>query len=252
MKMNLTGLLTALTLSGALAACPLFAFTTRQDCANSIHDQIIHDALGNLFTPANLSIITRSCDSQDKVESEEASDRKRHFQGDDFRKSFAFMDRQKKLALDYAATADSNEKDRARALYHLGLVLHTAEDFYSETNYLETAIARIKRSGRLPDPYDIEPVDWTKLSADWGSLEHGAEISKANGDTAEGKMLIGDVTYFAAAKELAVKESLRQWNILETLIKVRYPQRATTILTALTQASCSPKLDIDKLADDTP
>ncbi|HEY9713131.1 MAG TPA: hypothetical protein V6C72_06655, partial [Chroococcales cyanobacterium] len=222
-----------------------------EDPQSNIHAQIINDALANKLTAVNLSIVEKGSNSQDKRGSEAAEDSAHHFADNNFRKAAAYIDRQKKLALDYAATADTNETDRARALYHFGLMLHTVQDFYSQTNYIEITVDHNRDTGKLSDPYNIQLIDWNQLPKEGGgNLQSSPEFSKSSPATAEGQKALAGSTYFAAAKELAVKETLRQWQLFESLIKMRYPQRANAILTAIRHASCAANLDVEKLAED--
>jgi hypothetical protein len=90
------------------------------------------------------------------------------------------------------------------------------------------------------DPYNIELIDWNKLN----NAEKKNEpvlfgpASQAKETAGQGKEPLAGSTYYKAARELAVRETSRQWEVLETLIKQRYRTRAINILAALRQASC--------------
>lgn len=215
------------------------------------HDDITHDALAQTFVDSNLNLIQRACDSQIKSGSEAAKEARRHFTDDSFSKSLNYIDREKKLVLDYAASSDTNTMDRARALYHFGLLLHTAQDFYSHTNYLElTAGQRLKTKGDIGDPYSLELVNWAKLpSGRENGLSTSPDIYKEDSKSAEGNISIGNVNYYKAARELALKESIRQWNSIESLIKIRFPSRCAAILAALKQASVPEIPNLEKLSE---
>ena len=43
--------------------------------------------------------------------------------------------------MNYAGDADANVKDRERALFHLGQAMHTTQDFYCRSNYVELEVA---------------------------------------------------------------------------------------------------------------
>lgn len=125
-----------------------------------------------------------------------------------------------------------------------------AQDFYSRSNYLEiqSAILSEKLGKDGFDPYNIELVDWNKLLNDLKRNEpviYGP-ATQAKEDAGQGKKPLSSATYFKAARELAVHETSRQWEVLETLIKQRYHERAITILAALKQAGC-PTTEPDSL-----
>ncbi len=218
----------------------------------SVHDEITHDALAATFNAANLNLVQRAGESQCKPGSEAASETRRHFGDDNFSKALSYMDRQKRLIIDFAASADTNPMDRARALYHLGLLLHTAQDFYSHTNYVELAAERMKTSPiGLRDPYAMDLVDWTRLaSTKNNALKSSHEIYKDDPNGAESKVACGSSNYFKVAKELAVKESMRQWKSVEALIKLKHAARANAILSSMKEASCPYIQDVDKFPED--
>ncbi len=217
-----------------------------------MHEEITHDALAATFNASNLNLVERACESQCKPGSEAASETRRHFGDENFSKALAYMDRQKRLIIDFSASADTNPMDRARALYHLGLLLHTAQDFYSHTNYVELAAAHINenRAG-IRDPYAMDLVDWTKLASNrTNALQSSHELYKDDPNAAQSKIAYGNSCYFKIAKELAVKETLRQWNSVEALIRLRHAARANAILTAMKEASCPYIKDLDKFPED--
>jgi hypothetical protein len=217
-----------------------------------MHAEITHDALAATFNAANLNLVQRACESQCKPGSEAAGETRRHFGDESFSKALSYMDRQKRLIIDFAASADSSPMDRARALYHLGLLLHTAQDFYSHTNYIEMAVERMKSSpALLKDPYSMELVDWTKLATKRTSgLQSSHDIYKDDPNSAEGKIACGNSNYFKIAKELSVKETIRQWNSVEALIKLKHAAKANAILAAMKEASCPYIQDLDKFPED--
>jgi Heterokaryon incompatibility protein Het-C len=247
-------------LSNAIALLALFTCFISVTAANAaeadcgpMHEEITHDALAATFNAANLNLVERACESQSKPGSEAASETRRHFGDENFAKALAYMDRQKRLILDFSASADTNAMDRARALYHLGLLLHTAQDFYSHTNYVELAAERMKENhgASIKDPYSMDLVDWTKLASNrTNALQTSHEIYKDDANASEGKIAFGSSNYFKIAKELAVKESIRQWNSVEALIKLRHAARANAILSAMKEASCPYIKDLDKFPED--
>lgn len=255
-------LATALTtLCVCIAIQPTFA---NEGSCGPIHEEITHDALSATFNAANLNLVQRACESQSKPGSEAASETRRHFGDDNFSKALSYMDRQKRLIIDFAASADTNPMDRARALYHLGLLLHTAQDFYSHTNYVELAAERMKGSPiGLRDPYSMDLVDWIKLASTsklastapptatkTSRLQSSPEIYKDDPNSAESKIACGSSNYYKVAKELAIKETMRQWKSVEALIKLKHAARANAILSSMKEQSCPYIQDLDKFPED--
>ncbi|MBS1999853.1 MAG: hypothetical protein U0103_06935 [Candidatus Obscuribacterales bacterium] len=254
-------LATALTtLCVCIAIEPTFA---NEASCGPMHDEITHDALSATFNAANLNLVQRACESQSKPGSEAASETRRHFGDDNFSRALSYMDRQKRLIIDFAASADTNPMDRARALYHLGLLLHTAQDFYSHTNYVEITAERMKGSPiGLRDPYSMDLVDWIKLAstskpgsapkppATKSTLQSSPEIYKDDPNSAESKIACGSSNYYKVAKELAIKETMRQWKSVEALIKLKHAAKANAILSSMKESSCPVIQDLDKFPED--
>ena len=165
-------------------------------------------------------------------------------------KIFKFIDRETSKILNLAASADTSPEDRARALHHFGLILRALQEFYLKSNYLELKIESSK--DKAFDPYNIEPINWTRVGKDPRSIEIAGfkfgDFDKASVKSPEGAKKVDTATYFSMSKELSVKEMLREWNTIERLIKVRYPQKATEIGVALKNASCPANVKSD--ADD--
>jgi len=266
-------------LAGCLPLCiPGYSFSTFENSGGNVHEQITREALAGTISDANLSFIVKSCNSQDAPGSDSLSDPRRHFQDGNFSGALGYIDREKKQALNYAADADADPQNRAQSLRHFGLMLHTVQDFYSRTNYLEL---QLENASKRQDPYSIEVVDWAKVpdgylgktsgaaltsvackassattTSDQGTKSKEpagskgqADLSKDNGSTAEGKKAVGSSTYFKVARDLAVRETQRQWNLFETLIRGRFHARADAIIAALKQASPDAKASPDSLPD---
>lgn len=202
----------------------------------AIFAQIADDGLSGTICGGNLQIIKNAC-------SEVHSDPDGKDWSDDtesgVEKSFKYVDRQTTKILNFAATADTNAEDRARVLYRFGLVLRALEEFYLKSNYVEL---KMEASPANFDPYNIEPLNWTKVGKDARSVAIAGfkfgESDKSSAKLPEGAKKFGDATYHSMAKELCVKEAQREWNTIERLIKVRYPQRASEIMVALKNATC--------------
>lgn len=229
----------------ALLLLPAAAAAFSSSGANGdIHGEITKEALRGTISDANLEFLVKAEDSQDAAGSEGAGDAHRHFSDGNFQAALAYMDREKKKALNYAADADTDAVNRAQCLRHFALALHTAQDFYSHSNYVEL---QLEDGFKRRDPYSIDVVDWARVPDGYAGKvsghplgvigDKGADISKENATTDEGKKAAGPSTYFKVARDLAVRETQRQWNVFETLVRNRYHTRAEAILTALKTAS---------------
>lgn len=225
---------------------PGFAFGSNDESSGDIHALITTEALKGTICDGNLELIEKACSSQHAAGSAAAKDARRHFDDNNLTKSVAYLDREKKTMLNYAADADTNIDDRAHALYHFGLMLHTAQEFYSKSNYIELKLQQAASRGTVPDPYNLDLVDWSKLAESYPGLQAGSPLfDKGTPDKAEAKMsTTGKVTYYQIAKELAIRETQRQWNFFERLARNKFGPRATAILTALKEASCPANLKL--------
>ncbi len=234
----------------------VFAFSSADNSGGNVHDQTTREALKGIVSEANLKVITDANSSQDQPGSEGLAEARRHFGDERMISSLGYVDREKKRALNYASEADTDPEQRGRALRHFGEMLHTVQDFYSRTNYLELMVANQQYK---EDPYAVPLVDWMKVPDGYPGLQNfcaktsgasTAEFVKDSLSTGEGKKIISsNVTYFQAAKDLAVRETQRQWNLFETLIRNRCGERAPAIIAALKQASPEVKVSHDKDAE---
>lgn len=247
----------------AIAALPVYnpslafsSFDAQGNSQGDIHAEIIREALRDSISEPNLNFMIQASQSQDAAGKEAAGDSRRHFDNNNFNAALAYIDREKKMALNYAADADQDFQNHAQCLRHLALMLHTAQDFYSRSNYVELLLED-PRNRR--DPLNLSLVDWSKIPSGYVGQTSGTELnsglqdSKDNADLAEGKKMSGGYSYFQIARELAIKETQRQWNLFATLVQGRYRDRANAILTAIkttsiksgSNAGSSPDLDLE-------
>lgn len=228
-----------------LCVAPVLGFSSFD--GGDVHAEITREALRGVLNEANLSYVIEANKSQDKPGSNAAAELRRHFGEENFQSSLAYIDREKKRALNYAAESDSDAEARGYALRHLGELFHAVQDFYSRTNYLELMIENPQYK---QDPFQIPLVDWQKVpegypglkcySAKAGTVNAGesALIVKDNERTSQGgKVISGKTTYFQAARDLAVRETARQWNSFEALVRGRCGTRAAAVMAALKEAS---------------
>ena len=231
-----------------LGSCQLAAngFSSQENTGGNIHAAITTEALKGIVSEANLKVIVDANSKQDQPGSEGLTELRRHFGEEKFSSSLGYVDREKKRSLNYALESDTDPEQRGRALVHFGEMLHCVQDFYSRTNYIELMLTNPSYRN---DPYSIPLVDWQKVpdaypglqnfNAKAGNANDTAGLVKDSMSTETGKKTIGSgkITYFSVAKDLAVRETQRQWNLFETLIRNRCGERAAAIIAALKQAS---------------
>lgn len=211
------------------AVAPVLGFESKDAQGGSLHGEMIREALANKVCPANLKLIMASCeDSED------------YFKVGKLKSGLAHIDREQKKLLNYAAEADVSPEARYRTLKHFGIMVRAAQDFYSRTNYVELQVKKMSaKYGKAFDPYQLELVDWGKLSQGNNLDLDGA--TKQMESAAKASEELGAATYYKAARELALRETARQWDVLQSLIKTRYRDKSLTILTALKEAHCPDK-----------
>ncbi len=250
-----------------LSLQPAFCFSSFETDGGNVHEQITKEALSGIVSDTNIAFIVKAVNSQDTPGEEGLAEPRRHFDDGQLSAALAYIDREKKKALNYAADADTDAEDRAHCLKHFGLLLHTAQDFYSRTNYLEL---QLENGGKRANPYGIEVVDWAKVPDGYsgskasdiltsgrksGEKTQAAgksadcisylDLNKDNAQSPEAKKTLPGTNYFNLAKALAVRETQRQWTLFEALIRGRFQQRADAIITALKQASPAAVTDSD-------
>jgi|SRR3984885_8445507 hypothetical protein len=209
--------------------------------ASKNYRAIMEDALSGTVCSANLKVIVEACERSDSVLDKKALDNGKGAAAASItRQVLSLTDRETKKIIDFAGAADTDPEDRARALYHFGRLMRTLQDFYFCSNYLELQIEDTNPANL--DPYKIEPINWSRISRDPHEIatlgfEYGG-IDKTSASEPEGAKTSGRATYFSMAKELALKETQRQWNTIERLIRIRYPQKATEISLAMKKSSC--------------
>lgn len=218
----------------ATASSQAFDLKEKDHPEQSLHGNIINEALASTISPNGLKLVIQSCD--------QAEDADMLFNKNSFKRSLAYIEREQKKVLNAAFEADSSPAARYRTLKHFGIMLRAVQDFYSNSNYVESEVAKRtnKFGGNRFDPYTIDLVEWSKLPALPPAQQFStAEIKKNN--SSEGQEKIGQATYYKVARELALRETARQWDVLATLLKNRYQAKSLTIITALKQASVPEK-----------
>ncbi len=222
-----------------------YGFSSQDATGGNIHEQITREALKGIVSEANLRVILNANSAQDATGSEGLAELRRHFGDEKFASSLGYVDREKKRALNYASESDTDPEQRGRALVHIGEMLHCVQDFYSRTNYLELMLTNPNYKN---DPYSIPLVDWQKVPDGYpglinfntkaGNINDSAKVVKDSANMEQSKKVTeGKITYFNVAKDLAVRETQRQWNSFETMVRNRCGERAAAVIAALKAAS---------------
>jgi hypothetical protein len=117
----------------------------------AVHTKINHLALDELFSADALHAIIAANLRVDWPWNQFGRD-ELHFDNNAFRQSYAFIDAQR------ACILPALEAGRpGRAWQAFGRLTHTAQDFYSHSNYIDLWLANLSH-GRTPPPEDIEPM----------------------------------------------------------------------------------------------
>ncbi len=123
-----------------------------------IHREMIEAALANQFSaPALETIITANL-YQDRLRGQFGHP-EYHFDDNAFEKSYAYIEEQRARTI---SALMANDAPSARSAF--GRLLHTAQDFYSHSNYVDLWLAR-QPEGARPTPPEIDPVDPDLLRA---------------------------------------------------------------------------------------
>jgi len=220
----------------------------KQNPAN-IYRSVIDDSLSGTICDTNRKIITDACAQNDSVLDYKSLAAAKGDEANSITaKIFSYVERETRKIINFAGNADTSSEDRANALHHLGLLLRPMQDFYFRSNYLELKVEQGDPLRRT-SPYDIEPLRLSQVGRDAQSIsrygfEYG-DIDKTQPTAIQSKKLYEKATYHAIVKELAVKETQRQWNTIERLIKVKFPQKSAQIISALKQSKCSNSLKFE-------
>ncbi len=213
----------------------------------SPHGAITTEALQDVLGQKNLSVVVEANDSQERQGSDGVNEPRRHCDGANLAGSVAYVDREKKRAITLASEADTDVQARADSLRHFGMMLHAVQDFYIRSNYVEL---QLENPQYKHDPYTIPLVDWTKVPEGYHGQTSGNGLTAAaynrpedmlrkdTKDSAGGRNLVGTskVTYYAIARDLATRETQRQWNLFEALLRAQLGSRSSTIIASLRQA----------------
>lgn len=238
---NLRCLVAAWLLTGA----PVVVYAIdSQNLNEAANGKVTREALKDILAPASLEAVVAADVSQDKPGSEGAKEKRRHFDGSALSAAAAYLLREQSRAVTLACEADSDPESRADALRHLGLMLHTAQDFYLHTNYVELQLEDPRNQS---DVYNLPLVDWTRVPTGYAGKRTGLKLAgfdssqpddplnKESATTSGGKLPVGrsGATRFDIACDLAERETKHQWSLFEVLVRTRCGSHASDVLASL-------------------
>ncbi len=213
-----------------LSLFALFNMTPASCFDAQTHSEIIKEALSGTLSEDNIKSVLAGSNLQEQDETDNEGEAQRHFNMNNLKRCCDYVKREQARVISFAGEADKDSTMCYKALFHLGMLLHTVQNFYSNTNYLSL----ITNNGELTskDPYGSTSalVDWPQLFADLKSEKPQIKIviemdkSKRTTDT-------------ELARGMALRESIRQWNYIEKLITNKYGKSSGDIVSALKNGS---------------
>jgi hypothetical protein len=123
------------------------------------HIEILRQALGDIFSPAALTIVITANVNQDRVSAQLGHD-EYHFDNNAFEKSYVYIEEQRSLVISSLQAADA-----MTAWSAFGRLTHTVQDFYAHSNYIDLWLA-LHTNGSRPVPFQVDPVDPAILESD--------------------------------------------------------------------------------------
>ena len=192
-----------------------------------IHEEMTREALSPHFSPRALEIIIAANRKQDSLRNQIGHD-EIHFDNNAIEKGHRYINEQRGYIL-----ATMMGQGVLSAWIAFGRLLHTAQDFYSHTNYISMWLSQ--HEGTLPPPLEIDPVQRDILRSP--SLHSGKiylpmdalyfvpflrEFSlKLLPKDSHGKMNLDSPQQgpnFAYARAAAVKRTQHEFGILQKLL----------------------------------
>ncbi len=225
-----TAKLLILSLFLALSTTPVSCFD------GQTHNEIIKEALSGTLSEDNIKSVLAGANMQEQDETDNEGEAQRHFNINNMKRCCDYVQREQARIISFAGEADRDSSMCYKALFHLGMLLHTVQNFYSNTNYLSL----ISDNGELAnkDPYGSTSalVDWPQLFADLKSDKPQIKITVEMDKTKR-------TTDIELARGMALRESIRQWNFIEKLITSKYKKSSTDIVSSLKNGSVKKPLD---------
>jgi hypothetical protein len=123
-----------------------------------IHVEMIHLALDDTFSRRALQAIIAANLYQDRPRAQ-IGHPEYHFDDNAFEKSYAYIEAQRALTI---SSLMANDVPSAWSAF--GRLIHTAQDFYSHSNYVDLWLS-IQPNGAIPAPSEIDPLDLDLISS---------------------------------------------------------------------------------------
>ena len=117
-----------------------------------VHARITRRALTDKFSPHALDAIVNSNVQQDSLLNQLGHD-EFHFDDNAFAASRAYLERQRALIRPALERGEAG-----RAWQAFGRLVHSAQDFYAHSNYVDLWLA-CQPNGMVPGPREIDPMD---------------------------------------------------------------------------------------------
>lgn len=117
-----------------------------------VHAEITRKALMGKFSDHALETIIAANVRQDRLLGLIGHD-EYHFDSNAFDQSYAYLEEQRTLTL-----SSLEEADVPSAWSAFGRLIHTAQDFYAHSNYIDLWLS-CQPDGALPTPTEVDPLD---------------------------------------------------------------------------------------------
>jgi len=111
------------------------------------HVSITRKALGENFSPRALEAILAANLKQDVLLTGQIGHDEYHYDNNAIAKSDSYLEEQRALTL---TAMERHDLPAARSAF--GRLIHTAQDFYAHTNYVDLWLARFENDGGVPPP----------------------------------------------------------------------------------------------------
>ena len=117
-----------------------------------VHAEITRNALAGNFSERALGAIIAANLRQDRLLALIGHD-EYHFDSNAFAESYAYLEEQRSLTI---SSLKSNDLPSAWSAF--GRLMHTAQDFYAHSNYIDLWLS-CQPDGALPTPSEVGPLD---------------------------------------------------------------------------------------------
>lgn len=224
-----TANLLTLSIISAFLTLPAYGFE------GNMHTAMIKEALSGTLSTENINTVIAGSNLQEQDETDTASEPQRHFEAS-MKRCCDYVKREQSRIVSYAGEADKDPSMCYKALFHMGMLLHTVQNFYTNTNYLDLITAEGKLGSEDPYGSNTLLVDWSQLFAD---VKSEAPQIKIAVETDKNKR----ANNLELARGMALRESTRQWNYIEKLITNKFGSRSADIVSALKKGAVEKPAD---------